>query len=100
MQDLDKVVKKLDFDLKVTVTTNRKMMIDVVEEMNANAKNGDLIVFYYTGHSYQINDFDYLIPIDDDRCSQFSRYFRCLIEQLKIIRSYIYIGLSENISYW
>jgi uncharacterized caspase-like protein len=33
-------------------------------------KDGDLILFYFSGHAYQVNGKNYLIPVDDTRIDE------------------------------
>jgi uncharacterized caspase-like protein len=42
----------------------------MVSNINAFKKtiiDGDLVLFYFSGHGYQVKDKNYLMPVDDDK---------------------------------
>lgn len=63
---------KCGFDVTMVknVTSNqlRIQILDFVKKVNTN-KNNSIVVIYYSGHSVQIEETNYLIPIDNTKLS-------------------------------
>ena len=64
-KDLSNSLNKINFD--VILHTNPKTnMMKVVRDFTKTIENGDLILFYFSGYGYQLNERNYLIPVYDE----------------------------------
>ena len=67
VNDLDTLFKTLGFDVTTTINGNRERLSQAIKTLAHNVKQGDLIIFYYSGQTYQVNGIDYLIHVDDEQ---------------------------------
>jgi uncharacterized caspase-like protein len=68
-KDLSNLLKTIKFDV-VETQTDVKTNTELNEKTVAFAEgihDGDLVLFYFSGHGYQVEDENYLIPVDDTR---------------------------------
>jgi uncharacterized caspase-like protein len=56
-------------NFQVTIGTNLicEQMDLMIEEFSNTICSGDLVLFFFSGHGRQLNDQNFLIPVDDDR---------------------------------
>ncbi|UJR12444.1 hypothetical protein I4U23_016620 [Adineta vaga] len=114
--ELSTILKRIDF--KITLYIDVRTTEEVFENVKRfaeNIKDGDLVLFYYSGHANQVNNQNYLIPIYDDRIytdtdvqdigCNFDRIFDRLVEKpsshitvciLDCCRPYWRIGTLES----
>jgi uncharacterized caspase-like protein len=63
--DVSDLLHRIGFQVtKMCNLSKREMNNSIIDFANKIAKD-DLIVFYYSGHGYQVNGENYLLPIDD-----------------------------------
>ncbi|CAF1077291.1 unnamed protein product [Adineta ricciae] len=65
--DLGTLFKTLGFDVTTIINGNRERLSQAIKTLTQNVKQGDLIIFYYCGQTYQVNGIDYLIHVDDEQ---------------------------------
>ena len=67
-EELRDLLEKMDFTVVLkTNTSNGSQMMSEVKDFNDTCKiqDGDLILFYYSGHGFQFENKNYLIPVND-----------------------------------
>lgn len=64
---LSDLLKTINFQVKISVNSNKHQMETDIHDFSEMINNGDLILFYFSGHGYQVNGKNYLIPVDDNR---------------------------------
>jgi uncharacterized caspase-like protein len=62
---LAKKLKSLGFNVTKHENVKSDMFFDVFSTFRKTVKNDDMILIYFSGHTYQVNDNTYLLPIDD-----------------------------------
>ena len=66
--DLANLLKTINFDVSTQNNIPNEIMKQVQQFVDeSEVEDGDLILFYFSGHTYQFNDKNYLIPTDDTR---------------------------------
>ncbi|MEA2029958.1 MAG: caspase family protein [Campylobacterota bacterium] len=63
-KDIAKILKEKNFDLIHIVDGDLQSMENGVKEFSSKLKKGGVGFFYYAGHGLQINDSNYLIPVN------------------------------------
>jgi hypothetical protein len=58
-------LQRYGFDVIYRANADRREIDRVLEEFTAKLFRGDVALFYFAGHGIQINDVNYLIPIDN-----------------------------------
>ncbi|CAF3256240.1 unnamed protein product [Rotaria socialis] len=58
------LLKQIAFDVTIHTNIDANMM-ELIQNFCEQIDNGDLVLFYYSGHGCQVNGENYLIPIDD-----------------------------------
>ena len=69
VNDARTVAKQLnDFGFEVLLRTNlnQRAMVTALREFSAKVREGDVALFYYSGHGMQVRGRNYLIPVDAD----------------------------------
>jgi uncharacterized caspase-like protein len=66
-KELSNLLKTIDFHVKTVSNLTKNQMATELIDFLKMINDGDLICFYFSGHSYSIKDKNYLIPVDDDR---------------------------------
>jgi len=61
-----KTLNQLDFNVLLKTNLSQKGMIEALREYSARLKEGDVALFYYSGHAVQIKGRNFLIPVDAD----------------------------------
>jgi len=64
--DITIVLKELGFKVTVLYDVKRVKMMKSISSFGIQLKKGGVGLFYYSGHSFQVNERNYLIPIDED----------------------------------
>jgi uncharacterized caspase-like protein len=62
--DLNDLLKSINFNVTMYTDGNAEMMLKITN-FAKTIKDGDLVLFYFSGHGYQVKDKNYLIPVDD-----------------------------------
>ncbi|CAF3427295.1 unnamed protein product [Rotaria socialis] len=65
-RDLSDVLKKIDFDVTMHIDVDSEMMV-TIKSFSKTINDGDIILFYFSGHGYEVSGKNYLIPVDDTR---------------------------------
>lgn len=64
--DLSQLLKKINFNVTTHHNLTNADMTKAIKTFKESIVNGDLILFYFSGHGYQVNGRNYLMPVDDD----------------------------------
>lgn len=64
-EDLTKVLQSIHFSIKTACNVSREEMATKIKDFSETIRDGDLVVFYFSGHVYQVDDQKYLIPKND-----------------------------------
>ncbi|CAF3307644.1 unnamed protein product, partial [Rotaria sp. Silwood2] len=64
--DLCDSLKKINFNVTTVIDLVKQEMLKRITEFSKAISDGDLILFYFSGHGYHVNGENYMIPIDDD----------------------------------
>lgn len=72
------VLADLGFTVELKIDADRKQLIASIDLFSQRLQRGDLAVFYYAGHGYQIDGENYLVPTDfdghDETAAKFDSY--------------------------
>ncbi|HEY6391723.1 MAG TPA: tetratricopeptide repeat protein [Bryobacteraceae bacterium] len=72
------VLVDLGFTVELKIDADRKELIASIDLFRKRLRRGDLAVFYYAGHGYQIDGENYLVPTDfegtDETAAKFDSY--------------------------
>jgi len=72
------ILVELGFTVELKIDAGRKQLTASIELFRARLRRGDLAVFYYAGHGYQIDGENYLVPTDfegkDETAAKFDSY--------------------------
>ena len=67
-RELSDLLKTINFDVTMHTDVKEKNdIMDKVKEFVKKIENGDLVLFYFAGHAYQVNAKNYLIPTEDKK---------------------------------
>jgi len=86
------ILKKINFNVTIyTDVRTASEMMENVKNFAEKIEEGDLVLFYFSGHGNQVEDKNYLIPVDDakietdkdvkDLASNFERILERLVER-------------------
>ena len=64
VNSLHRAVKKIGFEVEVHRDPHTQLM-ELIGNFVQKVKDGDLVLFYYSGHGCQVNGKNFLIPVDD-----------------------------------
>ncbi|CAF4053919.1 unnamed protein product [Rotaria sp. Silwood1] len=64
--DLSKLLSAINFEVTTGYDLTHTQMIDTVNSFGKSIVDGDLVMFYFSGHGYQVKDENYLMPVNDD----------------------------------
>ncbi len=59
-----KTLEELGFRVILGIDLTRREMVDKLQEFYLNIRTGDEVVIFYAGHGVEINDQNYLLPVD------------------------------------
>ena len=62
--DIADALKAVDFDVDLGLNLTRDEMLAKFAHLAEAAKTSDVVLFYYAGHGFQIEDENYLAPVD------------------------------------
>ncbi|CAF1154694.1 unnamed protein product [Adineta ricciae] len=63
--DLSEVLSNVRFHVTTKLDLTGSQMIATINSFSKTINDGDLVLFYFSGHGYQIKGTNYLMPIDD-----------------------------------
>ena len=66
-QQLDNKLKSINFKVQTAYNLAKHEMINNIIDFSKTIGDGDLVLFYFSGHGYQVDNNNYLMPVDDDR---------------------------------
>jgi uncharacterized caspase-like protein len=82
-EDIAAVLAKYHFDVTLGVDLEQQAMDQKIEDFLGKVSAGATVVFYYAGHGMQIQDQNYLIPVDFQAVSAMeAKYHSYPIDQL------------------
>ena len=61
---LSKQLRDIDFEVTKLTDTDSEDLLNAFTALRKKVRNDDLILFYFSGHAYQVNGNNYLIPRD------------------------------------
>ena len=61
-----KTLNQLGFQVLLRTNLNQKSMMEALRDFGNRLKEGDVALFYYSGHAVQIKSRNFLIPVDAD----------------------------------
>ncbi|CAF3536292.1 unnamed protein product [Rotaria socialis] len=64
-QDLSDVLKKIDFNVTTACNLTKQEIITNIIDFSGTISNGDIVLFYFSGHGYEVKKKNYMIPVDD-----------------------------------
>lgn len=88
-KEVSKKLKNLGFDVKTLQDASLLQMDDAISDLGNDARNYDVVMFYYSGHGIQSNKGEnYMIPVDAELKSGAEVPYKCtavnlLIEKLE-----------------
>ncbi|GJD56741.1 caspase family protein [Methylobacterium dankookense] len=62
--DIGTALKVMGFKVLKGNDLTRAEMLDLIKRFQAEAKNADAAIFYYAGHGFQVDQKNYLVPVD------------------------------------
>ncbi|MBY5585306.1 caspase family protein [Rhizobium leguminosarum] len=62
--DVGQAFTEIGYNVKTELNNGRNEMIHSIEEFRKNISPGDTVVFYYSGHGFQYDGKNYIIPVD------------------------------------
>jgi uncharacterized caspase-like protein len=67
-KELHDTLQKINFDgTRYENVTDEDTIIEQVIAFTKKFRDGDIVLFYFSGHGQQFNKYNYLIPINDTR---------------------------------
>jgi uncharacterized caspase-like protein len=63
--DVSDLLNRINFNVTTYTDANTEMK-EMIVDFAKTIKPDDLILFYFSGHGYQVQGKNYLIPVDDD----------------------------------
>jgi uncharacterized caspase-like protein len=64
--DLSAMLRSIKFRIKTAYDLTKPQMVAIISSFSKTIVDGDLVLFYFSGHGYQINGRNYLMHVDDD----------------------------------
>lgn len=65
-RDIANALTSLNFEVMVETDNNQQQMEEAINQFANKIQNGDVALFYFSGHGSQIDGQNYLIPIDEN----------------------------------
>ena len=65
VKQLSDLLRTIDFDVETACNLNKQQMNTRITDFSKMIGNGNLILIYFSGHGYQVNGKNYLIPVGD-----------------------------------
>ena len=66
VDDLSAVLRTIKFHVRTEHDLTNSQMVSAIPNFTKTIVDGDLVLFYFSGHGYQINGRNYLMHVDDD----------------------------------
>ena len=88
-EDIGKRLRNMDFKVTIDCNLNYQAMKNVIKTFEQYIEDGDLVVFFFSGHGIQWNNRNYLIAVDQnsrDISSMHQDNFICVQDVLESIR--------------
>ncbi|MGO6719569.1 caspase family protein [Rhizobium ruizarguesonis] len=63
-EDVGQAFTEIGYKVKTELNNGRNEMMASIEEFRKNISPGDTVVFYYSGHGFQYNGKNYIVPVD------------------------------------
>jgi uncharacterized caspase-like protein len=63
---MDQALKATGFTTEVVLNANLPNMERAIDRFIGRIRNGDVVLFFYAGHGIQVNNENYLVPVDFD----------------------------------
>ena len=64
-EDISDVLRTLGFSVQTKINVDHRQMEEAVNKFVQEIQNGDVALFYFSGHGVQVKGENYLIPLDD-----------------------------------
>ncbi|UJR07496.1 hypothetical protein I4U23_011785 [Adineta vaga] len=64
--DLSDKLIGMGFIVDTKINLTNKQMVKAITNFSGRINNGDLVLFYFSGHGYEVKGSNYLMPIDDE----------------------------------
>jgi uncharacterized caspase-like protein len=61
------VLEKIKFKVTIERDLTDEKMVSAIHSFFRTIHDGDLVLFYFSGHGYQVGAENYLMPIDDTK---------------------------------
>ena len=65
-KDLSDSLKGIGFHVDKKFNLTNQEMVQSLKTFRKSIHDGDLVLFYFSGHGYQVKGHNYLMPVDDD----------------------------------
>ena len=69
-EDISGVLRTLEFAVQTKTNVNQREMEEAVNKFVQEIQNGDVALFYFSGHGVQVKGDNYLIPLGDPIASE------------------------------
>jgi uncharacterized caspase-like protein len=66
VDDLSVALRNIKFQVKTEHDLTNSQMVSAISTFSKTIVDGDLVLFYFSGHGYQINGRNYMMHVDDD----------------------------------
>lgn len=63
-KDMAQTLRGLDFEVIEVLNTSKKQLVDTIYSFGRRLRGADVGLFYYAGHGMQLNNYNFLIPVD------------------------------------
>lgn len=95
-----KTLNQLGFNVLLKTNLSQKSMIEALREYSARLKEGDVALFYYSGHGMQVRGRNFLIPVDadirsEDEVPYLSLDVSQILDKLEVARSRVNIVILD-----
>ncbi len=74
-QDISSVLQGLGFAVQTKIDVNHRQMDEAVKEFVQKIQNGDVALFYFSGHGSQVKGENYLLPVGGSIESESDVYY-------------------------
>lgn len=99
-KDMARTLRGFNFDVSYWENLKRDEMEDAIRAFGKKLGSSDVVLFYYAGHGLQLNQVNYLVPVDAKVESEADVEANCIaaglvLEQIKRARSTINIVILD-----
>lgn len=92
-REVSKMLRDADFDVTVGTNLAKKELEQVVRRFLRELNDGDVALFYYSGHALQVGDANFILPVDAKLASQYDLEF----ESLKVSHLLDYMKAASSL---